>query len=100
MFEDGYAGDKGAGIQHARGNITVKNSLFWRNRVGSNNLDEGELVERGSPSPLRAPTPSARTPSSPTLKEALREHKVFRELPLALRWGEGSEEIEDLLSAR
>ena len=42
LFEDCYAGKKGGGMHQGVGQISVLNSVFYNNRAGSNNVEDGE----------------------------------------------------------
>lgn len=42
-IEECYASGKGGGLQFARGNMTVLDSHFFNNAVGSENVEDGKL---------------------------------------------------------
>lgn len=45
LFEDGFAGAKGGALLQEVGNITVLNSTFYNNSVGSSGTADGERTK-------------------------------------------------------
>eukprot|EP00904_Undaria_pinnatifida_P010820 jgi/Undpi1/6869/HiC_scaffold_21.g09345.m1 len=48
LFEGGYAQNKGAGISHGNGNMSVLRSVFYNNTAGGNNIDSEEPTGEGA----------------------------------------------------
>lgn len=42
LFDTCYAGKKGGGLLQEDGQMSIANSLFFKNRAGSNNKEGGE----------------------------------------------------------
>lgn len=43
VFENCYAGHKGGAIHQGIGGMTLRNSTFWWNEVGSDNAEDGTV---------------------------------------------------------
>lgn len=46
LFEDSYASKKGGGLHHGTGQVSVLGSVFYNNRAGSGNVQEGAVSLR------------------------------------------------------